>query len=264
MSQSAPSLPEGIWERRDDKEVRDLIILTYWPMLTRVVGRIRQSLPPHVRVDEDDLRSYGLIGMYKALERFNPSLGFAFDKFASNFVRGAVLDELRSQDWAPRSLRKRQKEMDRATHTLAQQLKRTPTVDEIAEFLRWTVSDVSSTREQISTAWPRSLDELRGEAQRDLYSLVADAQGQIEKHVLTAEESPENDRSLLLNDKMSEYLYRLSPQKLAVVVLRYYLDLKQAEVARILGITETRVSTVHKEVMEEIHVRLEELLTAQT
>lgn len=98
MDHFSPSeIPIEAWENRDDPDIKDLIILAHWPMLTRVVGRIRQGLPSHVRVDEDDLRSYGLIGLYKAYERYDPTVG-AFDKFASNFVRGAVLDELRSMD----------------------------------------------------------------------------------------------------------------------------------------------------------------------
>ena len=156
-------LPANVWERRDEKEIRDLIILAYWPMLTRIVGRLRQHLPAHVRVEEDDLRSYGLIGLYKALDRYDPEVG-PFDRYASNYVRGAVLDELRSLDWAPRSLRKRQKDLERARHVLLGALNREPSDEELAEELRWTVADIDTTRRQVDCAWPRSLDEIRGDS----------------------------------------------------------------------------------------------------
>lgn len=256
-------LPEDVWDHRQEKEVRDLIVLTYWPMLTRIVGRLRQGLPPHVRVEEDDLRSYGLIGLYKALDRYDPDVG-PFDKFASNYVRGAVLDELRSIDWAPRSLRNRQKEMERARTTLRKTLSREPTDAELAEELRWTVADISNTRRQVDCAWPRSLDEIRGEAQKDLYAVIADAQGNVEEHVISSVAPPENDRSAILTERMALHIQQMPPQKRAVVVLCYYLDMRQSDVARVLGIPESRVSNLHLSVMEEIHERLEELLTEKT
>ncbi len=253
-------LPENVWDRRGEKEVRDLIILTYWPMLTRVVGRLRQGLPPHVRVDEDDLRSYGVMGLYKALDRFDPELGFSFDKFASNFVRGAVLDELRSMDWAPRSLRKRQKDMERCFRAMARDLGRNPTENELAEELGWTTSDISTTRRQVDASWPRSLDEIRGEAERDLYSVVADAQGTPEQIALGTHDSHENDRSTLLTDRMASYIGSLNPQRKAVVIFCYYLEMKHDKVSMMLGIPESRVKVLHNDILQDIHGQLENLL----
>jgi RNA polymerase sigma factor for flagellar operon FliA len=234
--------------------------MAYWPMLTRVVGRIRQTLPPHVRVEEDDLRSYGLMGLYKALDAYEPERGHAFDKFASNHVRGKVLDELRKMDWAPRSLRKRQKDLEKAKIALRESLRREPTDDELAEELRWTTDDINQTRKQIDTAWPRSLDEIRGEADRDLYSIIADTQGNPESYSLGSHDSHENDRSTILTDQMASFLDSMPPQKKAVAIFCYYLDMKQSEVASVLGIPESRVSNLHLSIMEDIHAQLERLL----
>ena len=253
-------IPHDAWERREEPEIRDLIILSTWPMLTRVVGRLRQGLPPHVKVEEDDLRSFGVIGLYKALERYDPDLGFAFDKFASNFIRGAVLDALRSQDWAPRSLRKRQKDLESARVELRSRLQRDPIDEELAEELRWTVHDISLTRKQVDAAWPRSLDEIRGEAEKDLYTVVADATGSPEHHVLGTHDSHENDRSTLLTDRMASFIDSMPPQKKAVAIFCYYLDMKQGDVAVVLGVPESRVSNLHLAVMEDIHSRLSDLL----
>lgn len=255
------ALPDDAWERRGEPEIRELIILAYWPMLTRIVGRIRQGLPPHVRVEEGDLRSFGVMGLYKALDRYDTSLGHAFDKFASGYVRGAVLDELRSQDWAPRSLRKRQKDMEKARLALIKENGREPSDAELAEYLKWTTHDVSHTRKQVDAAWPRSLDEIRGKEEKDLYAIVSDAHGSPEEHVIRAHESPENDRSSLLAEKMALHIGSMPAQKKAVVILCYYLGMRQSEVAQVLGIPESRVSHIHLSVMNEIHQRLTELLT---
>lgn len=258
---SLPNLPEGAWERRDEPEIREAIIMAYWPMLTRVVGRLRQGLPPHVRIEEDDLRAYGVIGLYRALDRFDPSLGHPFDKFASNFVRGAVLDELRSQDWAPRSLRKRQKDLARAMQTVSRDLGRVPEDFELAEELGWTTHDVRTTRRQVDTAWPRSLDEIRHTAREtDFYAVVASAQGTPEEAVVGSMDSHENDRSTLLVSAVAEFIAKMSPRKKVVLVLCYYLDLRQADVAKVLGVPEAKVSELHQSVMEDIYARLTHLL----
>lgn len=253
-------LPDDAWERREEREVRDLIVLASWPMLTHVVGRLRQRLPEHVRVEEEDLRSFGLIGLYKAINRYDPSLGHPFEKFASTFVYGAVFDELRSQDWAPRSLRKREKELERATAELKKELGRPPSDEELAEHLLWTVHDISQTRRQVDAAWPRSLDEIRGEAEKDLYAVVADAQGTPEHHIIGVHDSHENDRSTLLTEKMALYIHEMPPQKKAVVILCYFLGMRQSDVAKVLGVPDSRVSQLHLSVMDEIHDRLVELL----
>lgn len=262
MKFESVDLPDDAWERRDEQDVRELIVLAAWPMLAHVVGRLRQRLPPHVRVEEEDLRSFGVIGLYKAIDRYDPSLGHTFDKFASTFIYGAVLDELRSQDWAPRSLRKRQKDLEKATADLRKELGRDPLDEELAEELRWTIHDITHTRKQIDAAWPRSLDEIRGEAQRDMYAVVADAHGSPEQHTIGVHDSHENDRSTLLTDRMATYIHEMPPQKKAVVILCYYLGMRQSDVAKVLGIPDSRVSHLHLSVMDEIHTRLEELLSA--
>lgn len=255
------AIPHDAWQRRQEKEVRDLIIMASWPMLCRVVGRLRQHLPPHVRIDEPDLRSYGLIGLYKALDKYDPDHGTPFDKFASSYVWGAVHDELRTLDWAPRALRKRQREMEFAKHKFARENDQPPNDEELAQILRWTTDDVANTRRQVDTAWPRSLDEIRVKVEQDLYSVVADAAGNPEEILIKSEEPPENDRSALINDRVVVgYIDRLPTQQKAVVVLCYFLGKKQGEVAKLLGIPESRVSSLHLSYMEGLTQELEKLL----
>lgn len=255
-----PDLPERAWDRRYESEVRELLVLTYWPVLTRVVGSIKKTLPEHA-VEEGDLRSFGLTGLYKAIDRYEPEKA-EFSKFASSLIYGAVIDALRKLDWAPRSLRKRQKDMAQTVSRLCMELKRKPTDAEIAEALKWTTTDVETTRSQVDTAWVRSLDELRGESERDMYAILADAQGDPEALVLGVHDSHENDRSTLITHHMADFIGRMEPQKKAVAIFRYYLEMKQSEVARILGIPESRVSALHRSIMEEIHERLCHILAA--
>lgn len=256
-------IPPGAWDQRDRKEIRDLIIMAHWPMLTRVVGRLRQNLPPHVRVDEDDLRSYGLIGMYKALDRYDPSLGHPFDKFASNFVRGAVLDELRSMDWAPRSLRKRQKDLDRVTRKLTAELGRSPGDEELAEELCWTVHDISITRKQVDTAWFRSIDFTKAadEDNRNLHRVVSETEHGTEDIAIPMMAAPEEDSASVLNEKLIRYIdATFTTQKKAVVVFCYFYGKRLSEVAWLLGLNEQKVSALHQEALGAILEKMRGLL----
>src|SRR5687768_18433208 len=95
-----------------DRGVRDRLILTYSPLVKFVAGRVGSSLPSHV--DEQDLVSYGLLGLIGAIERFDPDCEIKFETFAMARIRGAIIDELRSLDWVPRSVRTRARQIERA------------------------------------------------------------------------------------------------------------------------------------------------------
>lgn len=249
-------LPERAWERRDEPEVREELIVAHMVLVRAVVGKLfRKQLPCHV--DEDDLISFGTIGLIKAVENFDHRHGSAFDSYAIATIRGAILDELRQLDWAPRSLRKRQREMTRAEDELKNEKGQQPTDPEVAERLSWTTDDVSSTRREVETSWPKSLDELNGSIQRDMHEIVPDeGQSGADHH----RGSHEHDRSSLVMEQMAQYIAGLPAQERAVVTFCYYLEMKQSEVAQALGIPESRVSTVHSTVMEALRDRMEELL----
>src|SRR5678816_22985 len=111
-----------------DQAVRDRLILTYAPLVKFVAGRLGSSLPSHV--DEQDLVSYGLLGLIGAIERFDPGREIKFETFAMARIRGAIIDELRSLDWVPRSVRTRARQIERAIAALEKELHRAPTDEE--------------------------------------------------------------------------------------------------------------------------------------
>src|SRR6187200_3005064 len=110
-----------------DQAVRDRLILTYAPLVKFVAGRLGSSLPSHV--DEQDLVSYGLLGLIGAIERFDPDREIKFETYAIARIKGAIIDELRSLDWVPRSVRARAREIERAIVELERSLMRAPTDD---------------------------------------------------------------------------------------------------------------------------------------
>src|SRR6186997_2484676 len=112
-----------------DQKARDRLILTYSPLVKYVAGRLSIGLPSHV--DEGDLVSYGLLGLIDAIEKFEPDRDIKFETYAISRIKGAIIDELRSMDWVPRSVRSRAREIERVIGELENKNRRAPTDEEI-------------------------------------------------------------------------------------------------------------------------------------
>ena len=116
-----------LWRRykvNGDESARERLVVAYSPMVKFVAGRLGAGLPSHV--DDADLISYGLMGLIGAIERFEPERGIKFETFAMTRIRGAIIDELRSLDWVPRSVRSRAREIEAAQVKLEHELQRAP------------------------------------------------------------------------------------------------------------------------------------------
>ena len=146
------------YRRSKDHALRDRLILTYAPLVKFVAGRVGASLPSHV--DEQDLVSYGLLGLIGAIERFDPDREIKFETFAMARIRGAIIDELRSLDWVPRSVRTRARQIERAIQALEKELHRAPTDEEIAKKLGVTPEELEESLHEISRTSVAALDEL--------------------------------------------------------------------------------------------------------
>ena len=125
-----------MWRRyKDDGDTaaRERLVVAYSPMVKFVAGRLGAGLPSHV--EDADLISYGLMGLIGAIERFEPERGIKFETFAMTRIRGAIIDELRSLDWVPRSVRSRAREIEAAQAKLEHELQRAPSEAELAARL---------------------------------------------------------------------------------------------------------------------------------
>jgi RNA polymerase sigma factor FliA len=150
-----------LWRRykeAGDELARERLVLAYAPLVKFVAGRMATGLPAHV--EETDLISYGLFGLIDAIERFDPDRAIKFETFALARIKGSILDELRSLDWVPRSVRARAREIERANARLEHQLHRAPTDGEMADALGTTVDEFQSSLLQISKSSVIALDEL--------------------------------------------------------------------------------------------------------
>ena len=128
-----------LWRRYKvdgDEKARERLVVAYSPLVKFIAGRMASGLPSHV--EESDLISYGLLGLIGAIERFDTEREIKFETFAVARIKGAIIDELRSLDWVPRSVRARAREVEKAHQTLEAKLQRAPTDEEMAEKLEIT------------------------------------------------------------------------------------------------------------------------------
>jgi RNA polymerase sigma factor for flagellar operon FliA len=231
-----------LWRRYKadgDARARERLVVAYSPLVKYVAGRTAAGLPPHV--EEADLISYGLVGLVAAIERFDPERKIKFETYAIARIKGAIIDELRSMDWVPRSVRARTREIERAHAKLEHRLHRAPTDAEIAEELKIEVEELQESLIAISNSSIVALDELWS---------VSDSSGDQVSLMDTIEDpgAPDPAKALDvgdLKDRIADSIARLPEREKLVIALYYYENLTLREIGEVLGVTESRVSQLH-------------------
>ena len=239
---AAADQTQTLWQeyrRSKDQELRDRLILTYAPLVKFVAGRVGASLPAHV--DEQDLVSYGLLGLIGAIERFDPSREIKFETFAMARIRGAIIDELRSLDWVPRSVRSRAREIERAMLDLENRFKRPPSDEEVANEIGITVDEFQDSLTAISRSSVAALDELW-----TISSSGGDTVALIDTLQDPNADDPSTEMSRTeMRDSLTGAIGRLPERERTVIQLYYYEELTLREIGEVLGVTESRVSQLH-------------------
>ena len=246
---------KDLWRRYKadgDETARERLVLAYSPLVKYVAGRMASGLPSHV--DEGDLISYGLEGLIKAVARFDPGRQIKFETFAVTRIKGQIIDELRSLDWVPRSVRAKARQIERVNMRLEHQLQRAPTDQEMAEGLEVTVEEFNSSLVQISNSSVVALDELwtLSDSSGDQVSLLDTIQDPDAIDPVKAMTQTE------VKDRLAAAIERLPEREKLVVALYYYENLTLREIGEVLGVTESRVSQLHTKAILRLKSRLED------
>ena len=238
------------FKRTGDRGLRDRLILTYAPLVKYVAGRLGSGLPAHV--EEGDLVSYGLLGLIGAIERFDPGRDIKFETYAIARIKGSIIDELRSMDWVPRSVRARARDIERAIADLESRLTRAPTDEEIAAS--W-ASPRTSSRTPCSRSRaprsPRSTSCGRARARA-----VTPSPSSTRSRTRTAAEPQAAMDHTELREALGDAISRLPEREKLVVTLYYYEELTLREIGEVLGVTESRVSQLHTKAILRLKARL--------
>jgi RNA polymerase sigma factor for flagellar operon FliA len=252
MTADAPADVERLWTAYKDgasREVRDQLILHYSPLVKYVAGRVAVGLPQNV--EQADLVSYGIFGLIDAIEKFDPGRGFKFETYAIARIKGSILDELRSIDWVPRSVRAKARAIEKAYGKLEGELHRTPSDVELATELEMSDTQLQSTLNQISFIGLVALDEMLSTGDRGDSMTLGDTVASDPSEGPVAAFEVEEMRHIL-----AEAINRMPEREKIVLTLYYYEALTLAEIGQVLGVTESRVCQIHTKAVLQLRSRL--------
>ena len=238
------------------EENREEVIKKYSPMIKYVANRIAMRLPPHIEVD--DLISVGVLGLMDAISKYDSSRGAKFKTYAEFRVRGAILDELRSMDWVPRSIRQKASQVDKVVVALQSKLSRQPEDEEVAKEMCLSLEQFHNTLNETKSIPIFSLEDLgiakeSGEQQSLLDCLAGKADADPQTQIRLVE----------LKEIIAKAIDALPEKERLMVSLYYYEELTMKEIGAVLDITESRVSQIHSKAVYRLRTKLKAIIAEE-
>lgn len=230
--------------------LKEEIVLEHTPLIRYIVNRIAVRLPSHI--DLDDLHNTGVIGLMDAIEKYDPEKNCKFKTYAEFRIKGAILDQLRSLDWVPRSVRQKGRRLERAYGEVEQRLGRSASEDEVADSLGLELDKLHTLINQVKGISLVNLEEIRGtNSDGDRSGTFADI---IED--VTSENPFASLKHMETKHVISDTIGSLPEKERLVISLYYYEDLNMKEIGTILGITESRVCQIHTKAVMRLRSKL--------
>jgi RNA polymerase sigma factor for flagellar operon FliA len=252
-SQVNGKLADGTALEREVGQLRDRLVINYSPLVKYVANRIGARVPRVV--EQEDMVSWGVLGLLDAIETYDPhrpGRKAKFESYAISKIRWAILDQLRSQDWVPRRIRSRAREVERARIKLSQELRRPPTEAEIAEEAEMEVADYYDFLDKYSRAHVASLEarlEADGESGTEYGALIGDPSAA----------DPQSRANLQdLRAQLTDAIDRLEDRERLITTFYFYEGLTLKEIGKALSLTEGRVSQILKRALTRLRDLIEE------
>ena len=226
---------------------REDVLRQYVPLVRRLAHHMIAKLPPSIEVD--DLIQVGMIGLSEALTRFESAQGVMFETFATQRIRGAMLDELRECDWMSRGSRKSQKDIEQAVHRLEHRLGRSPAESEIAKELKMTLADYQSLLGKVRGTQLVYIEDMIGHDDDESHFL--------DRHVSDKDADPEQ---MLGDQRMREALVEaikgLPDREQLIMSMYYEQDMNLKEIAAVMNVTESRICQLHSQSIARLRAKL--------
>lgn len=234
---------------------KDKLIMEYAPLIKFIAHKISVRLPANIELD--DLIASGAIGLMDAIEKYDPSRNNTFKTYAEFRIRGAILDELRTQDWVPRSVRDKAKLLERTSTQLETDLGRSATDEEVASKLGLSMDEFHGLVYQVCPVSLLSIDNQTTFSHTDKKSML----GFLESLKLN---NPFNQlETKTLKKVITDAINSLSEKHKIILSLYYYEDLNLKEIGKVLRVTESRVSQLHAQALLRLRARLSACLNKE-
>ncbi len=242
------TLADNLWKRWLNNKSEDNtneLIENYMYLVNFHVQRIAINLPKSV--NKDDIKSLGLFGLYDALLKFDPTRDLKFDTYASFRIKGAIIDGLRKEDWLPRTTRDKVKKIDHTIEILEQSLQREVTSQDIGEYLELTADEVEEILKDSFFANLLSMEEKSKHQEDDSREGIG--------YLIQDQRAPLPENSIVQKEnyqELAQCLKQLNENEQMVVSLFYDKELTFTEIGKILGLTTSRISQIHKQAIMKV------------
>ncbi len=232
-----------------DAALRDRLVLTFAPMVKYIVYRKVRELPAQCEVE--DFISCGLEALIRSIDRYDPEKGATLEQFAWTRIHGAVLDEMRRNDWAPRSLRRLDREMTKARDQFVRLYGRRPSREELADSLGMSTAELHRRQDEISRTQIGSLNAV----------VHGDEDGVTERIDTLSSDDRETDpedsaMTAAAKERFRAAFEGLAPRERKIAVLLYVYNLTLREIGEIVGVTESRVCQLHAQILKTLRAQL--------
>ena len=231
------------YSQTKDSEIRKLLIEEYVDLVKIVAGRMYNFYG--AKIEYDDLVGFGIIGLIDSIERFDINKNIKFETYAQIRIRGTIIDNIRKLDWVPRSLRKKSKEVQEGMTKLENQMGKTPTNAELAQYLNISVEELEDILADISNFNVSSLEDLL--ANSGEYNIKRNSQKDTPEEIYEKEE---------LREILASTIDGLPDNEKKVISLYYYEELTYKEISYIMELSESRISQIHSKAILNIRNQL--------
>ena len=228
-----------------NNEMRKQLLVDYSPLIRFIAQRIVVKLPANIEID--DLISSGIIGLMDAIDKYDPTRDNKFRTYAEFRIRGAILDELRSQDWVPRSVRDKAKKVERSYMKLEQNLGRAVSESEVSKEMDMTLEQYHRMITKVRMVMLVSIDEVSNSGSSN------DSRYGNDKR---SSDPFANLKNKYLKQTLVQNIESLPERQKLVLSLYYYEQLNLKEIGRILNVTESRVSQIHTQAISKLRAKL--------
>ena len=239
---------EKLWDeyrKKPTQELRERLIIEYSQLVRLVAGRLSMYLGNNV--EYEDLVSYGIFGLIDAIDKFDLTKNVKFETYASLRIRGAILDQIRKMDWIPRTVRKRQRQLDEAVKAVEMRTGKTATDEELAAELGLSAEELCDWQSQLKVTNVVSLNEFEENGPEPSFEPGGNERFKGPEDVVEAAE---------LKTMLAESLELLTDKERKVIELYYYEDMTLKEISKILSVSESRVSQLHTKALLKMRKKM--------